>query len=315
MATIELGGTGSYGFSGDHARMYVTYSNGVLKLSGATERIHNLIPTVYQMGDNFRRVFTAAGLCLEKLDLDRQDADAQRYIQTATWGLRYWEAYYNLPVQLDNTDYDARRETVLAAARALEDESETTFEGGLSDLISGAPLSMTMKDPHRNKFEFVIEVGIDYLLETPATAPVAADAGAGTIPAGTYTYQIAYANSSGETVVSPTSNSVVLGSSKNILLTDIPVGPEDVQSRKVYRKETGDPAFGLVATITNNFDTTYLDTAAAGGAAPVGTTTARTLLGSAVDLYIANTKPAHINVTVASTGFRADIDEADLDAV
>lgn len=107
------------------------------------------------------------------------------------------------------------------------------------------------------------------------SAPTVADGGAaGNVAAGTYEYGITFVTAEGETELGDVSDPLVLATSRQVSLTNIPVGGPGTTNRRVYRQKDGG-GFKLVATISNA-GTTYTDNIAAGslGAAPPETSTA-----------------------------------------
>ncbi|MEP7335841.1 MAG: hypothetical protein ABI717_08685, partial [Actinomycetota bacterium] len=101
----------------------------------------------------------------------------------------------------------------------------------------------------------------------PVTAPSASEsADAGTL-SGTYRYAVSFVAASESAL--GVSTSPITVSSHKIALSSIPIGPAGTTARKVYRK-LGTGTFELVTTISDNTTMTFLDNAAAGGAAPAG---------------------------------------------
>lgn len=309
MAIIESGGTGVSRASGS-CRFYLYHSNGILKLSDQAERYLYWIPSAYHLGPNIRILMTALSRALYKFELDVEDAEKQRYLATATWGLKYWEEFYGLPVKESSTDYEARRALVQAKATSFDNEDENSFFLGLQSLTGSDPV-ITLKNPRTNPYEVSVEIGVPYLLDSPDSEPTPTDNGTGLIAAGTYRYKVSFFNSSGETTPSDASTSVTIAANKSILLSSIPVGDTGTVGRYIYRKENAGSVYERVATISNNYSTTLVDNLASPGSEqPQLTTTARTPTGDLVAEYVAATKPAHLKVTVSSTGFRADINVA-----
>lgn len=112
-----------------------------------------------------------------------------------------------------------------------------------------------------------------------ATAPVAADGGAGALPAGTYEWAVTFVTAGGETEIGAPSNALVLAINKQGALSAIPLGGPGTTARKLYRRVNGG-AWANVdaanATLNNNTTTVVTDNdAALAGAPPVESTAER----------------------------------------
>lgn len=93
-------------------------------------------------------------------------------------------------------------------------------------------------------------------------APVATDTGAGGLPAGTYEYAVTFVTDEGETEPGELSNTVVIGSTRTITVTGIPVGGPGTVARKIYRMVDGGPLLHLAgadATLNDNTTTSIVD--------------------------------------------------------
>lgn len=67
-------------------------------------------------GSIFSKIFASQQAQLDKLNNDLEDLVEQAYIYTATWGLKYWEDSFGIPI--DETDtYENRRSRCLAVLR------------------------------------------------------------------------------------------------------------------------------------------------------------------------------------------------------
>jgi hypothetical protein len=118
-------------------------------------------------------------------------------------------------------------------------------------------------------------------------APVACIAGNANLGGGNldnaalYSYKVTFTNAAGETDGSPATWDVKISGSAvdgQIRLTSIPIGPEEVTSRKIYRTEGGGSIYKLLTTLSDNTTTTYIDNIADGslGATIPGDNTAAT---------------------------------------
>lgn len=93
--------------------------------------------------------------------------------------------------------------------------------------------------------------------------PVVAESVAG-LPNGAYTYRVTFVTALGETEGGDVSNSITVAL-KKILLTSIPVSLNSaVTSRKLYRTAASGEQHKLLATLSDNVTTTYLDNIADG---------------------------------------------------
>lgn len=103
-----------------------------------------------------------------------------------------------------------------------------------------------------------------FVLATPSAPVIAAGTASGSLGVGIYSYKITFVAVSGETNASAASNATTTGTgSMNITL---PTGPvPNVLSRKLYRTTSGGSTYLLVATISNNTATAYVDSLADGG--------------------------------------------------
>lgn len=96
--------------------------------------------------------------------------------------------------------------------------------------------------------------------EIPASAPTAADAGAGVMGAGTYLYKVTYYYADGESDPCASYATVTISGSHQVALSDIPVSSDSrVTQRKIYRTEADGTTYNLLTTISNNTATTYAD--------------------------------------------------------
>lgn len=75
------------------------------------------VPDFIRENKVFQALYAANGSELDKLDALSQDALAQCFIDTATWGLKYWEKF--LEITSDETKaYDLRRSIIKAKLRS-----------------------------------------------------------------------------------------------------------------------------------------------------------------------------------------------------
>lgn len=168
MSTREISGTASWSVStsGSVIRRYL---NDVLQLTPGGERLVSLLPTYIQQGPFIRSLMEVLGTEATLLEQRLEDVLRQLSIDTATWGLKYWEHYFGLPVRLGVLDWDARRATLRAAATARDFTSETFFVAGIQLLTGQAPLITYGASP----YTMIIEIGQAYRYNAPATLPTA----------------------------------------------------------------------------------------------------------------------------------------------
>jgi hypothetical protein len=82
------------------------------------QELLELLPDHFSQLKQMRKIAKAEGIQLDKLGLNIDALLDQGFINTATWGLRYWEERYKLPVLEDSLNYDERRQRVLAKKRS-----------------------------------------------------------------------------------------------------------------------------------------------------------------------------------------------------
>lgn len=127
-------------------------------------------------------------------------------------------------------------------------------------------------------------------------------------------YDTVVQTQAGATTYEHSESNTVLASDNHVLLTNIPRSFNGATSRKIYRRKNPDTDYYFIGEISNDDDTTFVDTVDDAEALLNDTlseyNTATNTLGSAVLLLIARTKPAHLRVTVTSSYFRASINVA-----
>lgn len=293
------------------------YSNGVLSLSGEGAALLSFLPASMQDGTNNRNIAEILGVEFERLVEAYSDVQLQFAVSTATWGLSYWEEMLALPIQTDVTaDSLALRRTLVQTA-LLRDSftSEEYFQSGIG-LLAGVPavdVIITGKNRETDPYSWRVEVPIDYYEPAPGSPPVLANAGAGNVPAGTYTYKVSFEFVTGETLPSAESSAIVLAGGSIVTVSSIPISSSGAIARKIYRKIAADSVWTLVGSLANNTDTIFTDNSATTGADAVAIASAKSEKALRIDAFVAGTKPAHINVEVGSVGFRADDGAADVD--
>ena len=81
------------------------------------QKLLEMLPDHFSRLKQMREIAKAEGVQFDKLDASVDDLLNQGFISTATWGLRFWEERYKLPI-LDNTNYEERRHRILAKKRS-----------------------------------------------------------------------------------------------------------------------------------------------------------------------------------------------------
>lgn len=153
------------------AAVYEYYPNGVQALIEEGQDVLRYWPSYAQDGRLVRAMAEAVGLEFHRIAVARQSVMDQLHVQTATWGLKYWEVYLGIPVRTGDTNWASRREGIMRVLSSRKLESEYYFKHGLDQLI-GRSSVITLLDPVTNPYEINIEVGVQYYEDAPATAPV-----------------------------------------------------------------------------------------------------------------------------------------------
>lgn len=89
-----------------------------------------------------------------------------------------------------------------------------------------------------------------------------AGAGAGNVDNGSYLYAFSYVSPLGESGLGPSSNGVTVAdktSDGKVDVGNITAGPSGTTARRIYRSDDAGATWGLVATISDNVTTTYVD--------------------------------------------------------
>ena len=164
-------------------------ASGIFGLSPLAIDMMDLLPSYYYYGNNNRRIMEMLSVVLSKNQDYTSDITDQLFVNTATWGLRYWEEVVGLPVNDGSLDYSSRRSAIMAKLRDCS--SKECFVNGLEDISNGSAL-ITDLDPAVNPYQINIELnstGLTY--EGPTTAPTASTLGIGNLN-GDYTYRVTY---------------------------------------------------------------------------------------------------------------------------
>lgn len=168
----------------------ISYSgSGIFDLSPLAENMMERIPSYFYLGNNIRKIVESLAVVLSKYDEYTADVTDQLFVNTATWGLKYWEQLVGLPVNDTSTDYDARRASILVKLRDCS--SEKCFVEGLEGISGGKAIVVDL-DPVLNPYQINIELITNNLMYVgPTSAPQAATSGSGNLN-GDYTYRVTY---------------------------------------------------------------------------------------------------------------------------
>jgi uncharacterized protein YmfQ (DUF2313 family) len=135
------------------------YSENIIITDEIKKRIPDLmkyLPKYYYTSKVMQNVQKANAIELGLYDYKLDDILDQLLIDTATWGLAYWEKEYGLETNL-TYDYEMRREIVRAKKRgkgtttiAMIKNTAEAFSGGEAEVI-----------PHNSEYYFVVHfIGI-----------------------------------------------------------------------------------------------------------------------------------------------------------
>jgi hypothetical protein len=141
-----------------------------------------------------------------------------------------------------------------------------------------------------------------YKISNPAACTAALTTG-GALGTGNYSYVVTFVTEFGETGAGTASNTVAATSGQAGSLTGIPVYPQGyVIARNIYRTLVNGTTYYLLATLSNNTATTYLDTAADSSlptTQPPAASTADSL--QTINGYTSFTRPLSLSVTSGVT--------------
>lgn len=146
------------------------------------------------------------------------------------------------------------------------------------------PLNTQVAAPQAAEEALTYSVTVGGTIPNPGipTAPTTADAGAGSLPAGTYEYAVTFQTAAGESLIGAASTALAIAASHNINLTNIPIGGPGTTARNLYRRVNGGPwtkntNATLVAALSNNSATSVTDNSTTLGGLPPEVSTAEAL--------------------------------------
>ena len=213
----------------------ISYSgSGLFDMSPLTEELMDLLPSYFFLGNNNRRIMEMIAVILADYQGKIDEVRDQFFVETATWGLVYWEQLVGLPIDGDNLDYEARRAAILL--KLMDCSTEKCFVEGIERIIKGQVIAIDL-DPVKNPYQVNIELkSIDITFSGPKSSPVAEIFGAGPLN-GDYTYRVTYEF---EPVVIPDYISLFPYTNSSGLY-----GTVDVIGQRQFIKTTGAGSFRL----------------------------------------------------------------------
>lgn len=129
-------GQGNYG-----KILYSDYNPTEADVRANSPNLMKYLPQYYHNSKVTQSVIHTHEYELGKLNVDIKDITNQLSVDTATWGLVYYERVFNIPTNLDDT-YENRREVINArirgqgtATKAMIKLTAEAFSGGEVDVI------------------------------------------------------------------------------------------------------------------------------------------------------------------------------------
>lgn len=258
MTQYELSGTSRTDIA-TSGNLFQYYRNGILKLSDEGESLLSYLPTSWHMGTFVRNLQETLGMEFERAAAAYQDVQDQMFIETATWGLQWWEQMLGLPIRSDVSTASllARRTACYLALGRSGQSAESYFLAGLKT-IAGPDVLVTLMDPVTNPYTVAVEVPINYYEDDPdVTGTTATVQVSGSISSGDYSYRATFKFSGGETTATGDIIASTVVGPKDILLESIPLGPDGTLGRKIYRSKasTSHYSIKLLGTAYTGFST------------------------------------------------------------
>lgn len=140
-----------YGQSDYSKTLYADFDPTESQILAHAPDLMKYLPTYYHKSKVTQSVLNSHSYELGKIDVEIEDIHAQLNIDTATWGLVYYERVHGIATNLDDT-YENRREVIKARMRgqgtvtkAMIKLTAEAFSGGEVDVIE-----------HNNESYFVI---------------------------------------------------------------------------------------------------------------------------------------------------------------
>lgn len=123
--------------------------------SESAKRMMSRVTPIYKDSYVGKWLFEVMGLELDEARRIIENISDQCFVEKATWGLRYWEERYGIPVD-ETKSLDARRKAVLAKKRRAAAMSPAALDDILESLTSrDIEISETTDDP----YTFAVQIG------------------------------------------------------------------------------------------------------------------------------------------------------------
>ena len=119
------------------------------------------VPLYYQTSAIFKAILVAEGTEFDLLRQNIEDLTGQFFVDTAVWGLEYWEKEYGLPVNTRLTD-EERRSRLIAKIRGMGKVDSELIESVASAYSNG---EVSVSFDSRIKVKFIGTRGIPEELE------------------------------------------------------------------------------------------------------------------------------------------------------
>lgn len=102
----------------------------------------NMLPAWFRYDPTVMGVLDVLAREIDRIDADWQDLLDQLFIQTATWGLMYWEQAFQLPVEPAGLSDADRRTLLLTKSRANKAQRGADFRAVLDGYVESYTLHM-----------------------------------------------------------------------------------------------------------------------------------------------------------------------------
>lgn len=99
-------------------------------------------------------IYQVIGLEIDRINVPVEELSMQAYVDSATWGLKYWESLVGIPVRED-LDYDVRRSLINERLDKYHPISPAWLENYLSKL-TGRDVTVT---EHPRTYTFSVRIG------------------------------------------------------------------------------------------------------------------------------------------------------------
>lgn len=231
-------------------------------LADMQSQLRLLVPDIYLGPDgNVNLLMKVMSGVIESVFLSNQIVSEDMFVITANEGaLERWGEQFGVPRKLG---------TVSTGTVKFFGEGGTFIPAGTE----------VAYDPGTGEAVIYFRTTENGTIPNPglALAPTVTDTGAGNI-SGAIEYAVSFLTDSGETIIGEISEAITV-TSRQLQLTNIPIGGPGTIGRRIYRQKDGDGIWKLVTTINDNTDTDFDDNVADGslGAVPPAFSTAETI--------------------------------------